>query len=120
MSITKRVTTIPTVSLTRTFRVDGRTVGYLFFRNFVQPSYAALDDAFAALREAGATELVIDVRYNGGGLVDVAMHLGGLVGGPVTDGRVFASSGTTTGTRASTRRCGSAILLRRSRCSGSS
>ena len=59
------------------------------FRNFVQPSYAALDEAFAALKEAGATELVIDVRYNGGGLVDVATHLAGLVGGPVTDGRVF-------------------------------
>ena len=81
--------TIPTVSLTRTFSVDGRTVGYLMFRNFVQPSYAALDDAFAALKDAGITELVIDLRYNGGGLVDVATHLAGLVGGPVTDGRVF-------------------------------
>ena len=89
-TLTKRVVTIPTVSLTRTFRVDGRTVGYLLFRNFVQPSYSALDDAFAALREAGATELVIDLRYNGGGLVDVATHLAGLVGGVVTDGRVFS------------------------------
>jgi len=89
VSLTKRVVTIPTVSLTRTFRIDGRTVGYLMFRNFVQPSYAALDDAFAALKEAGATELVIDLRYNGGGLVDVATHLAGLVGGAVTDGRVF-------------------------------
>lgn len=89
VSLTKRVVTIPTVSLTRTFRVDGRTVGYLFFRNFVQPSNAALDEAFAALKEAGATELVIDLRYNGGGLVSVATHLASLVGGPVTDGRVF-------------------------------
>jgi len=90
VTLTKRVVTIPTVSLTRTFKVEGRTVGYLMFRNFVQPSYQALDDAFAALREAGATELVIDLRYNGGGLVDVAVHLGSLVGGVVTDGRVFA------------------------------
>jgi carboxyl-terminal processing protease len=89
-TLTKRVVTIPTVSLTRTFRVDGRTVGYLHFRNFVQPSYAALDDAFAALREAGVTELVIDVRYNGGGLVDVATYLASLVGGVVTEGRVFS------------------------------
>jgi carboxyl-terminal processing protease len=89
VTLTKRVVTIPTVSLTRTFRVDGRTVGYLMFRNFVQPSYTALDDAFSALKEAGATELVVDLRYNGGGLVDVATHLAGLVGGPVTDGRVF-------------------------------
>jgi C-terminal peptidase prc len=89
VDLTKRVVTIPTVSLTRTFRVDGRTVGYLMFRNFVQPSYTALDDAFSALKDAGATELVIDLRYNGGGLVDVATHLASLVGGPVTDGRVF-------------------------------
>jgi carboxyl-terminal processing protease len=91
VTITKRVVTIPTVSLTRTFRVDGRTVGYLFFRNFVTPSYQALDDAFAALRETGATELVLDVRYNGGGLVDVAVHLGSLISGVPTQGRVFAT-----------------------------
>jgi C-terminal peptidase prc len=90
-SMTKRVVTIPTVSLTRTFRIDGRVVGYLFFRNFVNPSYQALDDAFAALREAGATELVVDLRYNGGGLVDVAVHLASLVGGAPTQGRVFAT-----------------------------
>jgi C-terminal peptidase prc len=91
VSMTKRVVTIPTVSLTRTFTVDGRTVGYLLFRNFVSPSYQALDDAFAALREAGATELVLDLRYNGGGLVDVAVHLGSLVTGAATQGRVFAT-----------------------------
>jgi carboxyl-terminal processing protease len=89
-TLTKRVVTIPTVSLTRTFVVGGRTVGYLLFRNFVQPSYAALEAAFAALRDAGATELVIDLRYNGGGLVDVAVHLGSLIGGSLTQGRVFA------------------------------
>jgi C-terminal peptidase prc len=90
-TLTKRVVTIPTVSLTRTFLVDGRTVGYLFFRNFVEPSTAALNEAFAALREAGARELVLDLRYNGGGLVDVAVHLAGLIGGVPTQGRVFAA-----------------------------
>ena len=91
VTLTKRVVTIPTVSLTRTFNVDGRTVGYLMFRNFVNPSYAALDEAFAALKEAGVRELVIDLRYNGGGLVDVAVHLASLVGGTPTQGRTFAT-----------------------------
>jgi C-terminal processing protease CtpA/Prc len=86
----KRAVTIPTVSLTKVFDVDGRRVGYLFFRNFVRPSTAALDDAFATLREAGVTELVLDLRYNGGGLVDVAVHLGSLIGGLVTRDQVFA------------------------------
>ncbi len=90
VTLVKRVVTIPTVSLTRTFAVDGRTVGYLLFRNFVEPSTAALDAAFAALAEAGASEVVIDMRYNGGGLVSVAVHLASLVGGSLTEGRVFA------------------------------
>ncbi len=90
--VTKRVVTIPTVSLTRVFDVGGRKVGYLFFRNFVRPSVAALDDAFAALQQAGATDLVLDLRYNGGGLVDVASHLASLVGGAPLRDQVFARS----------------------------
>lgn len=85
----KRLVTIPTVSLTGTIDVDGRKVGYLFFRNFVRPSEAALNDAFAALRTAGATELVLDLRYNGGGLVDIAVHLASLIGGARTSGQVL-------------------------------
>ena len=85
----KRLVTIPTVSLTRVVEVDGRKVGYLFFRNFVRPSTAALNEAFAALKTAGATELVLDLRYNGGGLVDVAVHLASLIGGARTNGQVM-------------------------------
>jgi carboxyl-terminal processing protease len=87
--LVKRLVTIPTVSLTRVVEVDGRRVGYLFFRNFVQPSTAALTEAFAALKAAGATELVLDLRYNGGGLVDVAVHLASLIGGARTNGQVM-------------------------------
>ena len=88
--LTKRVVTIPTVSLTRTYEVGGRRVGYIFFRNFVEPSYAALDEAFAQLTAARIDDLVLDLRYNGGGLVRVAQHLASIVGGVRTRGQVFA------------------------------
>jgi len=87
--LVKRVVTIPTVSLTRVVEDDGRKIGYVFFRNFVRPSEAALNDAFAALKTAGATELVLDLRYNGGGLVDIAVHLASLIGGTRTSGQVL-------------------------------
>ncbi len=89
-SLTKRAVTIPTVSVTRVYDLRrGPRVGYVFFRNFVQPSTAALNAAFHTLREAGVEELVLDLRYNGGGLLSVAQHLGGLIGGAATSGQVF-------------------------------
>lgn len=86
----KRAVTIPPVSYTRVVDVGGQRVGYIFFRNFVHPSVAALDEAFATLREAKVTEVVLDLRYNGGGLVNVAVHLASLIAGPVTNGQVLA------------------------------
>ena len=86
----KRLVTIPTVSLTHVYDVGGRRVGYMFFRNFVEPSYEALDEAFAKLAAARVDDLVIDLRYNGGGLVSVAQHMAGYIGGVRTDGQVFA------------------------------
>ena len=89
-TMTKRIVTIPTVSHTRVHEVQGRRVGYIFFRNFVQPSFAALDAAFAELSAARIDDLVLDLRYNGGGLVSVAQHLASLIGGVRTNGQVLA------------------------------
>ena len=89
-TMVKRAVTIPTVSGLRLYDVNGRKVGYLNFRNFVEPSFAALETAFAQLHEANATELVLDLRYNGGGLVSVAQRLASLIGGTRTQSQVFA------------------------------
>ena len=88
-TIAKRLVTIPTVAVVRTIPTGDRRVGYIHFENFVGPSMDALDDAFTRLRADGANELVLDLRYNGGGLVRVAQHLGGLIGGERTKGKVF-------------------------------
>jgi carboxyl-terminal processing protease len=86
----KRVVTIPTVSRTQVYSPEGRQVGYLFFRNFVTPSYEALDGAFSDFQARGVRDVVLDLRYNGGGLVGVAQHLASLIGGARTEGQVFA------------------------------
>ncbi len=89
LTLVKRLVTIPTVSDTRVLEVEGRRVGYVHLRNFVQPSVAALDAAFRELQGQGVSDLVLDLRYNGGGLISVAQHLGGLIGGLRTSGQLF-------------------------------
>lgn len=53
----------------------GRRVGYLTLRTFINPATPLLQQAFQAWKAdpAGApTDLIIDLRYNSGGLLDVA------------------------------------------------
>jgi len=85
----KSMVKIPTVSQVEVLELGGRRVGYLHFRNFVRPSPAALDAAFETLLQAGVSDLVLDLRYNGGGLIEVAQHLGALIGGELTEAHVL-------------------------------
>jgi len=87
--VTKRAVTIPTVSDVSVFELDGLPVGYLHFRNFVQPSKAELNRAFRQFHAQGVVDVILDLRYNGGGLVSVGRHLAGLIGGVRTKEKVF-------------------------------
>ncbi len=89
--VVKRTFEVATVGETRVLDSGGLPVGYILFRNFSEPSFEALDRAFADFKAQGVADLILDVRYNGGGLVDVARHLGSLIGGLRTNGRVFGS-----------------------------
>jgi carboxyl-terminal processing protease len=90
-SIAKSVVTIPPVTGSRMFPIDERLTGYLMFRNFVDPGRNALDDAFSGFRAFGVTQLIIDLRYNSGGLVSTLEHFANLLGSRVAPGAVFAS-----------------------------
>ncbi len=90
-AVVKRTFEVATVGQTRVLDVGGLPVGYILFRNFSEPSFDALDRAFAEFRARGVVDLVLDLRYNGGGLVDVARRLGSLIGGLRTNQQVFGS-----------------------------
>lgn len=58
----------------------GRKVGYLNLRSFISTADPALRAAFASFRTAGITNVIIDLRYNGGGLVSIAELMSNLLG----------------------------------------
>jgi C-terminal processing protease CtpA/Prc len=91
-TIEKSVVTIPPVSGVSVLDVGGLPTGYLNFRTFTEPAVEALSAAADALLEQSIAQLVIDVRYNGGGLLSVAEYLAGLLGGQITSGQVFVTN----------------------------
>jgi carboxyl-terminal processing protease len=59
---------------------DGaRRIGYINMRTFIDASDANLRAAFADFKAQGITELIVDLRYNGGGLVSIAELFGDLM-----------------------------------------
>ena len=57
---------------------SGKT-GYLCFSSFIDPSKDELNEAFAFFEANNITDLIIDLRYNRGGDMEVAQHLASLV-----------------------------------------
>jgi len=88
-TMTKEYIQFSTVALYDVFNLNGRITGYLNFRSFANPSFEELRQAFLAFNAQGVTNLVVDVRYNGGGLVSVAEYLGNLLMGGVVPGNLF-------------------------------
>ena len=58
----------------------GRQYGYLNLRTFINTADTPLRNAFASFRSAGITNVIIDFRYNGGGLVSISEEIGDLLG----------------------------------------
>lgn len=59
-----------------------RKVGYFQFNSYIVPAQQQLIDAVQLFRNAAVSELVVDLRYNGGGLLALASQLGYMVTGP--------------------------------------
>lgn len=84
------VTTLP-VNVATTLDTPSGKVGYLHFTTFgTQSAEAAVIDAIQDFSTAGIDELVLDLRYNGGGFLDIAGELGYMIAGSAqTAGKDF-------------------------------
>jgi C-terminal processing protease CtpA/Prc len=92
--ITKDIVTIIPIPEWRTISIgDGvPPVGYMQFEAFVSTADPVFDQVFAEFNAAGVNDVIIDMRYNGGGLVDTAELLGDYLGGFANDGLVFSNT----------------------------
>jgi carboxyl-terminal processing protease len=73
-----------------TIRTATGTAGYMLFNDHIATAEAALVNAFRQLADAKVNDLVLDVRYNGGGYLDIAAEVAYMIAGPqLTTGKTF-------------------------------
>lgn len=76
---------------TEVIDLGNEKVGYMVLTTFSPfTTEQAIVDAISDLQNAGVNDLVLDLRYNGGGLLDIAGQLGYTIAGPTrTNGQIF-------------------------------
>ncbi len=82
---------VPVVNAAVLSTASGRKVGTLLVKDMVDAALPALDSAFAQFQTAGVQDLVLDLRYNGGGLVAVGRTLASYVSRIRTAGATYAT-----------------------------
>lgn len=77
------------VLIHKVFNKRGKKIAYLMYNAFVADFDEALNNAFADFKAQGVTDLILDLRYNGGGSVNTATYLASMITGQFA-GQVFA------------------------------
>ena len=64
-------------------------VGYALFNDHNYPAEGQLASAVSQFKSAGVTDLVLDLRYNGGGLLYIASQIAYMIAGPQSANKIF-------------------------------
>ncbi len=82
------------VLLYKVFDCSGKKVGYLHYTSFTQNSWPRIIEAADYFRNEGISELILDLRYNGGGYVVVESALASMLAPQkdVANGSVYEKS----------------------------
>jgi C-terminal processing protease CtpA/Prc len=88
--VSANITATPVQNVHTITTPGGALVGYMLFNDHLATSEGELVTAFAQLKTAGVQDLVLDIRYNGGGYLDIASEVAYMVAGAgPTTGQTF-------------------------------
>ena len=78
------------VSNVKIFDLGDKKVGYFVLNSFIGENIKRdLDEVFGQFKKEGVDELILDLRYNGGGKIDIATHLASLISGKKSFSHIF-------------------------------
>ncbi|TCK68942.1 peptidase S41-like protein [Winogradskyella wandonensis] len=83
ITLTKEVITENPILINEVIETNGFRIGYLMYNGFRRSSstLTELNNVMASFNAANIDDLVLDLRYNGGGSVDTAIFLASMISG---------------------------------------
>jgi C-terminal processing protease CtpA/Prc len=91
ISSTKASFNVNTVILYETLNLSSGVTGHLVLESFVVPTEQELITAFGYFKSHNVKDLIIDLRYNGGGYLYIARQLASYIGGNGLAGTTFST-----------------------------
>jgi carboxyl-terminal processing protease len=79
----------PVQSGQRVFSQNSRRIGYVFVKDMISQVGSPLATTMASFRNQGIDDLVLDLRYNGGGLVSMGGTVASYASGRPHDGKTY-------------------------------
>lgn len=79
---------VHTISHVKIYHIKNKKIGYMVFSDFIPSKEEEIDRIFKQFKSAQVDELILDLRYNGGGDMNVAKHLSSLIGGAYINNKV--------------------------------
>lgn len=89
VQLSAAVITRAPVQNTRIIKLDNKKIGYLAFTDHIETAEAPLIAAFTQFQQGGVDDVVLDVRYNGGGYLYIASQVASMIGGAQVENKVF-------------------------------
>jgi carboxyl-terminal processing protease len=89
VSLTKTTLEENPILINKVIPSGGHKIGYLMYNGFYAEYDGKLNQAFGELKAQGATDLVLDLRYNGGGSVRSSTRLASMITGQF-EGKIFS------------------------------
>jgi C-terminal processing protease CtpA/Prc len=84
VALTKTVLDENPILVNTVITSGSKKIGYLLYNGFYSNYDTKLNEAFGTLKSQGITDLVLDLRYNGGGSVTTATRLASMITGSFT------------------------------------
>jgi len=90
IELVKQEYTEDPIYIAETHEIEGQKIGYLMYNAFTRDFDTSLNSVFAQFKAEGIADLILDLRYNGGGSVETAVDLSSMITGQFNN-QLFAN-----------------------------